>query len=87
MATAFLIPLFSSEEIGGEILFVLYKLSDTRATPWDDDDVCDDNDTNHASFAELKLLLIRLSLEALLKTQHDDVRMNCLGLFHPSFSQ
>jgi len=66
---------------------VLYKLFDIRATPWDDAGSNTNNDTHDSSFIGLKLLLLRPSLEALLKTQHDDVRMNCLGFLSlPSLS-
>ncbi|KAM0038245.1 hypothetical protein Hdeb2414_s0013g00412581 [Helianthus debilis subsp. tardiflorus] len=61
-----------SEEIQGEILFVLYKICSIRHALLGDtngDVVC-----GHSS------LILRLSLEALLKTQRDDVRMNCIAL-------
>ncbi|KAK1318657.1 Protein PRD1 [Acorus calamus] len=57
-----------SEEIRGEVLFVLYKLS-----------LCQDpypNRRNDELLCHPKLL--HLSLEALLKTQSDDVRNNCI---------
>ena len=61
-----------SEEIRGEILFVLYKISILQYSYKDDDapDVL-------YSFCPK---LLYLSLEALTKTQSDDVRLNCLGL-------
>lgn len=65
-----------SEEIRGEILFVLYKLSTIQYA------------SNHS--AEIDILsafcpkLLYLSLEALMKTQNDDVRLNCVGLSTPS---
>lgn len=61
-----------SEEIRGEILFVLYKLSTIQYA------------SNHSN--EIDLLsafcpkLLYLSLEALMKTQNDDVRLNCVAL-------
>ncbi|EHA8588514.1 protein PRD1 [Cocos nucifera] len=67
-----------SEEIRGEIMFVLYKLSLLQATPWDEDDN-DHGDTDLSSTGER---LLRLSLEVLLKTQNDDVRLNCVGQCH-----
>ncbi|XP_073007559.1 protein PUTATIVE RECOMBINATION INITIATION DEFECT 1 isoform X2 [Typha latifolia] len=63
-----------SEEIRGEIFFVLYKMSLLQATPWDliyDDSVADSSATGER--------LLHLSLEALLKSQSNDVRMNCVG--------
>lgn len=67
-----------SEEIRGEILFVLYKLSTIQYA------------SNHSN--EIDLLsafcpkLLYLSLEALMKTQNDDVRLNCVGLLTSSKS-
>ncbi|XP_058103198.1 protein PUTATIVE RECOMBINATION INITIATION DEFECT 1 isoform X2 [Magnolia sinica] len=55
------------EEIHGEILFVLYKLSILQGEGSDD-------------FLCFCPKLLYLSLEALIKTQHDDVRMNCIAL-------
>lgn len=60
-------------------MFVLYKLSVLQATPWDEGDN-DHGDTNLSSTGER---LLRLSLEVLLKTQNDDVRLNCVGQCHP----
>ncbi|XP_073007558.1 protein PUTATIVE RECOMBINATION INITIATION DEFECT 1 isoform X1 [Typha latifolia] len=63
-----------SEEIRGEIFFVLYKMSLLQATPWDliyDDSVADSSATGER--------LLHLSLEALLKSQSNDVRMNCVA--------
>ncbi|XP_022150396.1 protein PRD1 isoform X2 [Momordica charantia] len=54
-----------SEEIRGEILFVLYKLSTS---------------TEIDVLSEFCPKLVYLSLEALMKTQNDDVRLNCVAL-------
>ncbi|KAF8402166.1 hypothetical protein HHK36_013118 [Tetracentron sinense] len=54
-----------SEEIRGEVLFVLYKLS-----------VLGHFDALSAFCPKL----LHLSLEALMKTQNDDVRLNCVAL-------
>lgn len=64
--------MYGSEEIRGEILFVLYKL----AVQWKD---CGEADDCLFPFYPK---LLRLSLESLLKTQNDTVRLNCLGLYH-----
>lgn len=61
----------SSEEIRGEILFVLYKLSLLQNMPWDYDDYTEDGDLSDK--------LPRISLETLLKAQSDEVRLNCIG--------
>ncbi|XP_071736379.1 protein PUTATIVE RECOMBINATION INITIATION DEFECT 1-like [Rutidosis leptorrhynchoides] len=61
-----------SEEIQGEILFVLYKIWSTQydfAGSRKGDVMC-----VHSS------KILRLSLEVLLKTHRDDVRMNCVAL-------
>ncbi|CAL9158609.1 unnamed protein product [Musa hybrid cultivar] len=63
-----------SEEIRGEIMFVLYKMSLQQATPWDDEN---NHDIDLSSKGNS---LLQLSLEALLKTQKDDVRINCVAL-------
>lgn len=64
-----------SEEIRGEILFILYKLSVLEGTPWDS------YDNNHVEVSLIETSqLLRLSLEVLLKTQHDEVRLNCIGI-------
>ncbi|KAH7683029.1 Armadillo-like helical-containing protein [Dioscorea alata] len=64
-----------SEEIRGEILFILYKLSVLEGTPWDS------YDSNHVEVSLIETSqLLRLSLEVLLKTQHDEVRLNCIAL-------
>ncbi|KAK1593013.1 hypothetical protein Q3G72_034425 [Acer saccharum] len=60
-----------NEEIRGEILFVLYKLS-LQCTHTDGDGA-------DILFAFCPKLL-HLSLEALIKTQSDDVRLNCVAL-------
>ncbi|GMH29446.1 hypothetical protein Nepgr_031289 [Nepenthes gracilis] len=61
-----------SEEIQGEILFVLFKISILQCASEDDEG------------ADLWLTycpkLLHLSLEVLLKTQSDDVRLNCIAL-------
>ncbi|KAM7465531.1 hypothetical protein LguiB_013093 [Lonicera macranthoides] len=61
-----------SEEIRGEILFVLYKISILQYTNKDDDGT-------DVFFAHCPKLL-HLALEALMKTQCDDVRLNCVAL-------
>ncbi|KAJ4845632.1 hypothetical protein Tsubulata_038344 [Turnera subulata] len=61
-----------SEEIRGEILFVLYKLSTVP---------CAGKDGDGADFFwPFCPKLLHLSLEALNKTQNDTVRLNCLAL-------
>ncbi|RLM74576.1 hypothetical protein C2845_PM15G04710 [Panicum miliaceum] len=64
-----------SDEIRGEILFVLYKLSVLNATPWDN--ICDNGDVDLLATGRN---LLELSLEVLLKTQNDTVRLNCIAL-------
>ncbi|TVU13764.1 hypothetical protein EJB05_37190, partial [Eragrostis curvula] len=64
-----------SDEVRGEILFVLYKLSMLNATPWDN--ICDIGDMNLSAVGRS---LLQLSLEVLLKTQNDAVRLNCVAL-------
>ncbi|PUZ46660.1 hypothetical protein GQ55_7G100400 [Panicum hallii var. hallii] len=64
-----------SDEIRGEILFVLYKLSISNATPWDI--ICDNGDVDLLAIGRN---LFQLSLEVLLKTQNDTVRLNCIAL-------
>lgn len=56
-------------------MFVLYKMSLQQATPWDDEN---NHDIDLSSKGNS---LLQLSLEALLKTQKDDVRINCVGWF------
>ncbi|PWA49978.1 sec-independent protein translocase protein TatA/B/E [Artemisia annua] len=58
-----------SEEIQGEILFLLYKLCAIG-------DIWMDRGNGDVLFGHCSKIL-QLSLEALLKTQRDDVRMNC----------
>lgn len=65
--------LLHSEEIRGEILFVLYRLS-----------VLEDDDGTDTLYTVCPNLL-RLSLQVLIKTQMDDVRLNCVGLLSVSF--
>ncbi|CAB4263126.1 unnamed protein product [Prunus armeniaca] len=60
-----------SEEIRGEILFVLYKVSVLQYAS----EVGDGTDFLFAFCPKL----LRLSLEALMKTQSDDVRLNCVA--------
>lgn len=66
-----------SEEIRGEILFVLYKLSVIEYA------------SNHSTETDVLSAfcpkLLYLSLEALMKTQNDDVRLNCVGLATSSY--
>lgn len=62
-----------SEEIRGEILFVLYRVSVLQYASVD-------NDGTDLFFAFCPKLLC-LSLDALIKTQSNDVRLNCVGLF------
>jgi hypothetical protein len=69
------LPLYS-DEIRGEILFVLYKLSVLNATPWDD--IHDNGDVDLSAIGRS---LLQLSLEVLLKTQNDAVRLNCVGQY------
>ncbi|KAK8944306.1 Protein PRD1 [Platanthera zijinensis] len=66
-----------SEELRGEILFVIYKLCSLNITPWED--VVDESDCAESMDTGASVLL-RLALEILLKTQHDEVRLNCLAL-------
>lgn len=60
-----------SEEIRGEILFVLYKISILQYA--DKDDAATD------VLYPFCPKLLQLSLETLVKTQSDDVRLNCVG--------
>lgn len=74
-----------SEEVRGEILFILFKLSQLQASPWDDDDdyniYNDESCGNYmADLLTVGALLLRHSLNVLLKTQSDDVRLNCIGM-------
>ncbi|KAJ4955530.1 hypothetical protein NE237_012313 [Protea cynaroides] len=66
------INFFHSEEIRGEILFVLYKLSILQ-------DACGDGDSDEAQLLAFSPTILHLSLEALMKTQSDEVRLNCVG--------
>ncbi|KAL2463395.1 putative recombination initiation defect 1 [Forsythia ovata] len=61
----------ASEEIQGEIMFVLYKISLLQYTYMDDH--CAD------VLFPRRPKLLHLSLEALVKTQSDDVRLNCVA--------
>ncbi|XP_042471205.1 protein PUTATIVE RECOMBINATION INITIATION DEFECT 1 isoform X1 [Zingiber officinale] len=63
-----------SEEIRGEILFVLYKMFLQQVMPWTDES----NSEHDYSLKEESLL--KLALETLLKAQKDDVRTNCIAL-------
>lgn len=71
-----------SDEIRGEILFVLYKLSLLNTTPWDD--ICDNDNVDLSAIGRS---LLQFSLEVLLKTQNDDVRLNCVGWYILIFLQ
>ncbi|WVZ84969.1 hypothetical protein U9M48_031934 [Paspalum notatum var. saurae] len=64
-----------SDEIRGEILFVLYKLAVLNTTPWDN--ICD---SGGVDLSAISRSLLQLSLEVLLKTQNDAVRLNCVAL-------
>ncbi|XP_010445456.2 PREDICTED: protein PRD1-like [Camelina sativa] len=61
-----------SEEIRGEILFALYKFSALQFTKQNVDGI--------EILSSLCPKLLCLSLEALTKTQRDDVRLNCVAL-------
>ncbi|KAL1198193.1 Protein putative RECOMBINATION INITIATION DEFECT 1 [Cardamine amara subsp. amara] len=61
-----------SEEIRGEILFVLYKFSGLQFAEQNVDGI--------EVISSLCPKLLCLSLEALAKTQRDDVRLNCVAL-------
>ncbi|KAG2331535.1 hypothetical protein Bca52824_002715 [Brassica carinata] len=61
-----------SEEIRGEIFFVLYKFAALQFTEQDVDGA--------ELFSSLCPKLLCLSLEALAKTQRDEVRLNCIVL-------
>ncbi|EOA15915.1 hypothetical protein CARUB_v10004006mg [Capsella rubella] len=61
-----------SEEIRGEILFALYKFSALQFTEQNVDGI--------EILSSLCPKLLCLSLEALAKTQRDDVRLNCVAL-------
>lgn len=66
------IPFYDSEEIRGEILFALYKVSMFQYAS-------EDGDGTDVLLAFCPKLL-HLVVDALIKTQVDDVRLNCLGL-------
>ncbi|KAI3735120.1 hypothetical protein L6452_14608 [Arctium lappa] len=61
-----------SEEIQGEILFVLYKLCSIQLA-------CIDDSKSDVLYCHSSKIL-HLSLEALMKTHRDDVRLNCVAL-------
>ncbi|KAF8085132.1 hypothetical protein N665_0679s0008 [Sinapis alba] len=61
-----------SEEIRGEIFFVLYKFSALQFT--------EQNVDGAEVLSSLCPKLLSLSLEALAKTQRDEVRLNCIAL-------
>jgi hypothetical protein len=69
------LPLYS-DEIHGEKLFVLYKLSVLNATPWDDM-----RDNGDVDLSAIGRSLLQLSLEVLLKTQNDAVCLNYVGQY------
>ena len=60
-----------SEKIRGEILFVLYKLSVLQNTSAEGDDT--------DIFIPFCPKLLYLLGDVLMKTQNDDVRLNCIG--------
>lgn len=60
-----------SEEIRGEVLFVLYKLSAL-------DSISEAGDGSDMLIPFCPKLLYLL-IDVLLKTQNDDVRLNCIG--------
>lgn len=66
----------TSEEIRGEILFVLYKFSALQFTEQNVDGI--------EILSSLCPKILYLSLEALAKTQRDDVRWNCVGSYNLS---
>ena len=68
--------LLYSDEIRGEILFLLFKLSLLNATPWDN--TCDNDNVDLSAIGRS---LLQLSLEILFKTQNDAVRLNCIGQY------
>lgn len=55
---------------------MLYKLSLLNATPWDN--ICDNDNVDLSAVGKS---LLQLSLEVLLKTQNDAVRLNCIGQY------
>ncbi|XP_074306878.1 protein PUTATIVE RECOMBINATION INITIATION DEFECT 1 [Silene latifolia] len=61
-----------SEEIQGEIMFVLYRICILQYSSKDEEG----SDVLH----EHCPMILQLSLSALLKTQRDDIRSNCLAL-------
>lgn len=61
-----------SEEIRGEVLFVLYKLSVLQSTS------AAEGDGSELLIPFCPKLLYLLG-DVLLKTQNDDVRLNCIG--------
>ncbi|CAO2831412.1 unnamed protein product [Amaranthus hypochondriacus] len=61
-----------SDDIRGEIMFVLYKICIIQHSS-------KDNEGADVLF-EYCSIILRLSLDALMKTQRDDVRLNCLAL-------
>ncbi|KAL4578394.1 hypothetical protein LXL04_014517 [Taraxacum kok-saghyz] len=69
LATGLQLP---SEEIQGEILFVLYKICGIQHASI--------GNSNGDVLYDHSSKILHLSLEVLLKTQRDDVRLNCLAL-------
>lgn len=63
---------------------MIYKLCSLNITPWEAVDDDDDDDYCVESLDARAAALLRLALEILLKTQHDEVRMNCLGISQTS---
>ncbi|KVI04527.1 Armadillo-type fold [Cynara cardunculus var. scolymus] len=66
-----------SEEIQGEILFVLYKICSIQHA-------CIGNSEGGVLYGH-SLRILYLSLEILLKSHRDDVRLNCVGFFENAF--
>ncbi|XP_021749055.1 protein PRD1-like [Chenopodium quinoa] len=61
-----------SEEIRGEIMFVLYRICILQYSSEDEEGA--------DILFEYCPMILQLSLDALMKTQRDDVRLNCLAL-------
>lgn len=67
-----------SEEIRGEVFFILYKLSILHSTSAEGDGI-----ETLVSFCPKLLYLLG---HALMKTQNDDARLNCVGRLSNSHS-
>uniref|UniRef100_A0A803LTJ2 Uncharacterized protein n=1 Tax=Chenopodium quinoa TaxID=63459 RepID=A0A803LTJ2_CHEQI len=61
-----------SEEIRGEIMFVLYRICILQYSSEDEEGA--------DILLEYSPMILQLSLDALMKTQRDDVRLNCLAV-------